>query len=149
MVTKTPTTETLKPVEEAFMSDLLEAIDAGIKHVSATHSVNIQKDRYKSMRAIAFQAFSEYFEAGTFEELVERASANVGNLPSGWMLTAEAEKARKAGKPVVKTPAKAPVRTAPAATAKKPASAKRTTRKGSTVATPESVIIAEERHVER
>lgn len=108
----------IETVEEAFRPDLMEAIDAGIKAISTAHGVNVQKDRYKSMRAIAFQAFSEYFEQGTFEELVERASSNVDNLPDGWMLTMEAERARKAARAGVKKPA-APKAKAPAKTAKR------------------------------
>ena len=35
------------------MSDLLDAIAACIKHVSSTHSVNIQKDRHTAKRISA------------------------------------------------------------------------------------------------
>jgi len=123
--------EDIETVEQAFLSDLLEAIDGGIKHVSSTHSVNIQKDRYKAMRAIAFQAFSEYFEAGDWDALVERATTNALNLPTGWALTAEIAKASKPApaKPVAKQAApkpapkatKAPAKKAPAKPAEAPA----------------------------
>jgi len=114
--------EDIETVEQAFLSDLLEAIDGGIKHVSSTHNVSIQKDRYKAMRAIAFQAFSEYFEAGDWDALVERATTNATNLPAGWTLTAEMAKASKpapAPKPVAKQAAPKPAAKATKAPAKK------------------------------
>jgi hypothetical protein len=71
------------------------------------------------MRAIAWQAFIESIEASDFEALVERASANVDNLPSGWELDAARKPAAKKAasvkttpdpKPAAKAPAKAPVK---------------------------------------
>lgn len=47
------------------------------------------------MRAIAWQAFTESIEAGGFDALVERASANVGSLPSGWEINVPAAPAPK------------------------------------------------------
>jgi len=133
------TTKTLKPVEtieEVEALELLDIVDAGIKQIVADHGIDIQKSRYKAMRAIAWKAFEDYITAGTFDDLVERASADVDNLPIGWMLTAEAEKAKKAAavkatpapkpaaKPVAKPAAKAPAKRAaakPAAPAEAPA----------------------------
>lgn len=149
--TTKPTIEDIETVEEAFLSDLLEAIDAGIKQVTADHSVNIQKNRYKSMRAIAFQAFSEYFEQGTFDELVTRASANAGNLPKGWELEA-ADKRAERQKPATTAPAKqtaAKKLTSQTNVQKSAATRKPSVRKGSTVATKEGVVIAEQRHVDQ
>lgn len=100
-------TKKTAPVETAETAQLtpLQIVDAGIKQIVADHDINIQKNRYKAMRAIAWQAFIEAIEAGDFEALVKRASANVDELPSGWELDA-------ARKP------------APRAAAKKPASVK-------------------------
>lgn len=95
MATKN-TTKDIETVEQVEALEFLEIVDAGIKQVVADHEIDIQKARYKAMRAIAWQAFIEHIEAGTFEDLVDRASANVDNLPSGWELTAEAAKAKKA-----------------------------------------------------
>jgi hypothetical protein len=46
--------------------------------------IDVQKKRYKAMRAIAYQAFSEAIERGDFESLVDRALANLDSLPRGW-----------------------------------------------------------------
>ncbi len=100
MVTKTPTIQDIETAER----ELLQIVDAGIKAIVAAHDVNIQKNRYKAMQAIAFQAFIEHIEAGDFDALVERASANVGTLPSGWEIKAP-EKAAPTPKPAAKKPA--------------------------------------------
>lgn len=73
IVTKEPTTKSI--------------IDEGIKRVVDELGIDIQKARYKAMRAIAFQAFSESIEAGDFEALVERAIENASDLPAGWGTT--------------------------------------------------------------
>jgi hypothetical protein len=108
-----------------------QLINDGIVAVIEATGVDSQKARYKAMRAIAYQAFQEHIEAGTFEQLVDDAIANAGDLPSGWELerTAKAEpvaepapKATRSRKPAADkaaTPAKA-------SAAKKPAAAKTT-----------------------
>lgn len=112
MATKTTTIKDIETVEQAEAAELLDIVDAGIKAIVATHSINIQKNRYKAMRAIAWQAFVESIEAGDFDALVERASATVGTLPSGWEIKVP-EKAAPAPEPAAKKPvaAKAPVKT--------------------------------------
>ena len=107
MTTKATTIKDIETVEQAEAAELLAIVDAGIKQIVAAHDINIQKNRYKAMRAIAWQAFVESIEAGDFDALVERASGNVENLPSGWELTAEHKPAAK--KPAPAT-AKAPAR---------------------------------------
>lgn len=136
MATTKNTTKTLKPVEtieEVEAQELFQIVDAGIRQIVADHGIDIQKARYKAMRAIAWQAFIESIEAGDWDALVARASANVDNLPSGWELTAEAAKAKKpapapkaapkpaAAKPAAKAPAKAPVKRATQKPAEAPA----------------------------
>lgn len=114
MVTKNVTTKDIETVEEVGALELLPIVDAAIKQVVAAHDINIQKNRYKAMRAIAWQAFTESIEAGDFDALVERAIDNADNLPSGWELTAEHKQA---------TPVKPAPRTAQVA---KSATTKRT-----------------------
>jgi len=124
-------TTAVETIEEVEALELLDIVDAGIKQIVADHGIDIQKSRYKAMRAIAWKAFEDYITAGTFDDLVERASADVDNLPIGWMLTAEAEKAKKAAapkatpapKPTAKPAAKAPAKPAVKRTAQKPAEA--------------------------
>lgn len=107
MATKTTTIKDIDTVEQAEAAELLAIVDAGIKQIVAAHDINIQKNRYKAMRAIAWQAFVESIEAGDFDALVERASGNADNLPSGWELDAARKPAAKKPAPA---PAKAPVR---------------------------------------
>lgn len=114
-------TTAVETIEEVEALELLDIVDAGIKQIVADHGIDIQKARYKAMRAIAWQAFIEAIEAGDWDALVARASANVDNLPSGWELTAEAAKAKKpapAPKPAAAKPAAKPVAKPPV---KKPA----------------------------
>jgi hypothetical protein len=101
----TKTTANNGPVEttEAAEPTHVEIVDTGIRKIVADHGIDIQKARYKAMRAIAWQAFIESIEAGDFEELVNRASGNVDNLPSGWELTAEHKPAAKSA-PAKKAP---------------------------------------------
>lgn len=68
--------------------------------------------------------------------LTQRAIGNVDNLPTGWTVNAP----KRAPKP--QRARKADAKPAPAAKAKTPA------KKGSTVATAEGVVIAQQRHVE-
>jgi len=106
MAIKTTAKNTPVEATEAAEPTHLEIVDAGIRKIVADHGIDIQKARYKAMRAIAWQAFIESIEAGDFEELVNRASGNVDNLPSGWELSAEHKPAAKAA-PAKKAPVKA------------------------------------------
>ncbi|AUX83064.1 hypothetical protein PBI_POCKET_39 [Microbacterium phage Pocket] len=105
---------------------LKQIVNEGIVKVIDATGIDIQKNRYKAMRAIAWQAFVEAIEGDDFEGLVDRAIANVDELPTGW----EIEKpAGEEPKPVAKA---APAKKAPAAkaapaaktAARKPAAAK-------------------------
>lgn len=82
----TPATEVEKTTEVVSIDrpSIQELVNAGIAQVIEATGIDVQKNRYKAMRAIAWQAFSEAVEAGTFEEVVDRAIANVDKLPSGW-----------------------------------------------------------------
>lgn len=84
MADKTTTIKDIETVEQAEAADLLDVVSAGIMQIIEAHGIDVQKSRYKAMRAIAWQAFVESIEAGDFDALVGRASANVGALPSGW-----------------------------------------------------------------
>lgn len=102
---------------------LKQIVNEGIAKVIDATGIDVQKNRYKAMRAIAWQAFVEAIEGDDFDGLVDRAIANVDELPTGW----EIEKpAGEEPKPVAKAaPKKAPAKAAPAKTAaRKPAAAK-------------------------
>lgn len=105
MATKKSTIKDIETVEQAEAAELLDTVSAGIMRVIEAHGINVQKNRYKAMRAIAWQAFIESIEAGDFEALVERASSNVSTLPSGWEIVAP-NGTPAVVKPAVKTPAK-------------------------------------------
>ena len=106
--------------EETSEPTLKQIVNEGILAVIEAHGIDVQKNRYKAMRAIAWQAFVESIEAGDFDGLVDRAIANVDELPTGW----EIEKpAHEEPKPVAKAAPKAK-----AAPAEKPAPAKRAPR---------------------
>ena len=102
-----------------------QIISESIVRVIEATGINIQKNRYKAMRAIAFQAFIESIEAGDFYNLVERAIDNVYSLPAGWEIErVEAEVAKPAKKAPVKEASKATAKTGiatPAKAAKAPA----------------------------
>ncbi|MGM7699431.1 hypothetical protein [Microbacterium sp. A84] len=83
MASKRTTVET---TEAAQFDEALPIVTEAISQVMEAHSITVQKARYKAMRAIAYQAFVNAIEAGTFDELVEQAIGNVGSLPSGWEL---------------------------------------------------------------
>ncbi|GAA1936615.1 hypothetical protein GCM10009775_30660 [Microbacterium aoyamense] len=137
MATKRTATKSLKPVEtveQATADEALETIEAAIQQVVDTFGVSVQRARLKGIRALAYQALLESIEAGDLEALTQRAIANAGSLPNGWTVTPP----KRAPKPERKPRAKAE---APAA--KKPRASK-----GSTVATEEGVVIAEQRHVD-
>jgi hypothetical protein len=63
-------------------------INEGIARVIEATGIDVQKNRYKAMRAIAFEAFAQAIKAGDFDALVNRAIANVDQLPSGWEIKA-------------------------------------------------------------
>lgn len=124
-------------VEEVEETEVVEAeqtpkqvINEGISRVLESAGIGVQHARYKAMRAIAYQAFVNAIEDGSFEDLVDQAIANADELPSGW----ELERPAKEDEPVKKTATKAPAKTAarkPAATksaAAKPAARRRPTR---------------------
>jgi hypothetical protein len=114
-------------VEETVEPTNKQIVGEGIDRVLEATGIDIQKSRYKAMRAIAFQAFVEAIEAGDFDGLVDRAIANVDELPSGWEI--EKPVKEEAAKPAPKkAPAAkaAPAKKAPAkAPAAKPATARR------------------------
>lgn len=123
--------ETVDEVEETTAEPTTkQVINEGIAAVIEATGIDVQKNRYKAMRAIAFQAFSEAIESGDFDGLVERAIANIDELPAGWEIErpakddapAKATPAKKATPATKATPAKRPARAAakaPAATARK------------------------------
>lgn len=98
-----------------------QIINEGISTFLEGAGLDVQHARYKVMRAIAFQAFSDRIDEGTFDQLVEDAIANADSLPSGWELerSAKEEAAKPAkAKPAAKAPAaRAPRKAAPAKTA--------------------------------
>lgn len=77
-----------------------DIVDAGINRMVEALGIDVQKARYKAMRAIAWQAFIEYIDEGIFDELVDRAITNAPDLPSGWELARPV--AKKAAKPAAK-----------------------------------------------
>jgi len=109
-----------------------QVINDGISRFLEGAGLDVQHARYKVMRAIAFQAFSDRIEEGTFDQLVEDAIANADELPSGWELerTPKEEAAKPAKATAKKAPAKATAsrKAAPAKTATKAAPRKRPTR---------------------
>lgn len=117
-------------VEEEVTSEATpkQIINEGIARVIDATGIDVQKNRYKAMRAIAYQAFLDAIETDEFDDLVGRAIANVGDLPSGWEIEkaeteapAKAAPKKAAAKPAAKAPAKK--------TATKAAPAKATARK--------------------
>lgn len=118
------TVEEVEEVEQTPKQIIAEAIDRFSNEVTVTG----QHFRYKSLRAIAYQAFSNAIEDGTFDDLVTEAIANADDLPFGWEVE-RAEKAEAEAKPAkaTKAPAKTAAKKAPAkaAPAKAPAKAPR------------------------
>lgn len=128
-------------VEEAVEASVKQIIADGITRFSDSVTVTGQHFRYKSLRAIAYQAFSNAIAAGEFDDLVDEAIANVDELPFGWEVErgekeeapakpapAKATKAsavKTTAKTTTKTPAKAPAKKAAAKPAAKPAAAPR------------------------
>lgn len=104
-----------------------QIISEGIGQVVTATGIDVQKNRYKAMRAIAYQAFIEALEADDFEALVERAIANVDQLPAGWEIERVAKE--ETAKPVTKAKAAKPAtKAAPTKAAAKPSARKRPTR---------------------
>lgn len=123
--------ETLEDTEVAATVEptTKQIISEGIARVIDATGIDVQKNRYKAMRAIAFQAFATAIEDGTFDELVDEAIANVDSLPSGWEI--ERTPAEAPVKPAAKakaTPAKAATKAAPTKAPAKAAARKRPTR---------------------
>lgn len=82
-----------------------DIVDAGVNRVVEALGIDVQKARYKAMRAIAWQAFMEYIDEDIFDDLVERAIVNAPDLPSGWELArpvAAKKSSKKAAKPAAK-----------------------------------------------
>jgi len=99
-----------------------QVINAAIARVAEELGVEA-KNRYKVQRAIAFIAFRNAIEDGTFDDLIEATIADAGELPSGWELERTV-----AEKPAPKAKA-APAKRAPRAAAAKAAPAKAAPRK--------------------
>jgi hypothetical protein len=95
-------TKTTSPAPEKTVQPTpQQVVNDGILKVVAASGIDVQKNRYKAMRAIAWQAFANAIEAGTFNKLVDQAIVNFGALPSGWEIEAPnkvAPKAAPAGK---------------------------------------------------
>ena len=85
-----------------------DIVDAGINRMVEALGIDVQKARYKAMRAIAWQAFIEYIDEDIFDDLVERAITNAPDLPSGWELVRPVAKkaAKKSPKKTTKKPSK-------------------------------------------
>lgn len=123
--TKSATAEPTAEVEETVTAEptAKQIINEGIARVIEATGIDVQKNRYKAMRAIAFEAFVQAIEAGTFDDLVDQAIANVDELPAGWEIERPAKEATPAPKAkATKTAAKAPAKKA---TAKAPAKSAR------------------------
>jgi hypothetical protein len=102
--TKAAVLEDVAEEETAAEATAKSIINEAIGRVVEATGIDVQKNRYKAMRAIAFQAFSNAIADGTFDDLVDEAIANVDELPAGW----EIERAEKAEPVAAKT--KAPVK---------------------------------------
>lgn len=120
----------VETVEEVEVAELTEKqiINEAIGRVVDATGIDVQKNRYKAMRAIAFQAFSNAIADGSFDALVDEAIANVDELPSGWEI--ERVEKEEVAAPVKKAPEKAPVKAAA-----KPAAKATTTKAAATPAT--------------
>lgn len=85
---------------------LQQTVNEGIARVIEATGIDVQKNRYKAMRAIAWQSFVKAIEAGTFDALVNAAIANVEQLPSGWEIVASAKLAPTEMSPAKKSGAR-------------------------------------------
>lgn len=88
MASKNTTPAETEPVKPAHQQVVNEGI---VKVIDAT-GIDVQKNRYKAMRAIAWQAFIEAIQSEDFDSLVDRAIANVGDLPTGWEIVPPAKR---------------------------------------------------------
>ncbi len=125
-----PAVETeVEEVEEVETAEptIKQLINEGINKVIEATGVDSQKARYKAMRAIAYEAFSQAIADGEFDELVESAIANADELPSGWELEKPVKDEEPAAKPVKKAAAKPATKPAAKSAAKPAAKAKATT----------------------
>lgn len=107
----TTTKNTPAQAEPANQPSMQKIVNEGIARVIEATGIDVQKNRYKAMRAIAWQSFVNAIEAGTFDALVKTAIANVEQLPSGWEIVAPAKPEPVAAAQAV-TPAKKAVTTA-------------------------------------
>lgn len=111
--------ETAEVETEAELSTK-QIINEGIGRVIEATGIDVQKNRYKAMRAIAFTAFSNAIAEGTFGDLVDQAISEIEALPAGW----EIERAPKADEPVKATKSTKVAATATATKSAKPTAAK-------------------------
>ena len=118
--TKAAVLEDTTEAETETEASVKQIINGAITRVLESTSVPGQHNRYKAMRAIAFQAFSNAIDDGTFDDLVDEAITNVDALPSGWELERVAKVEAK--------PAKAKASTKSASTATKAKVAKTSTK---------------------
>jgi len=149
MAAKRTAPKSLKPVETveaAAFDEALEPIEAAIQQVVDTFGVTVQRARLKGIRALAYQALVESIEAGDLEALTQRAIANAGSLPNGWTVNPPKRAPKPERKPRTTKPEAKP--TSQTKVQKAVATRKPRAAKGSTVATAEGVIIAEQRHVD-
>lgn len=137
MATRTKSTKSTAKATEVETPEVVAAeptvksqINDGITAVVEATGVDSQKARYKAMRAIAFVAFRDAIEAGTFDDLVQAAIADADQLPAGWQLErpVKAEVKAPAKKVAAKAPAKAPAKAAAKTPAKASAARRRPTR---------------------
>lgn len=112
MATKRTATPAVEEAETTTANEptAKQTINGGIDRVLEASGIGVQHSRYKAMRAIAFQAFTEAIESDDFDGLVDRAIANVDSLPAGWELERTAAEPKAA--PVKKAAA---AKAAPAA----------------------------------
>lgn len=132
--------DTTEEVTEAVEAELTpkQVINEAITRFVEATGIDNQKARYKAMRAIAFQAFTDRIAEGSFDDLVDEAIANADALPSGWEIerVAKDEVVEAPVKPATKraaatkttATAKTPAKTPAKAAAAKPAARKRPTR---------------------
>lgn len=142
-------TKALKPtadtVEQAEYEEALETIEDAVQQVVATFGVTVQRARLKGIRALLYRSLVDHMQAGTLDDLIARSIEGAPHLPLGWTVNAP----KRAPKPE-RAPKAAPAATEKPKAAPKKAAATRKPRtsKGSTVATEEGVVIAEQRHVD-
>lgn len=107
-----------------------QIINEGIQRVIDATGIDVQKNRYKAMRALAFQAFVEAIESDDFDGLVDRALANIDDLPTGWEIekVAAEKPAKAASKPAAKKSASKTAKAPAKSESTKPAPRRRPTR---------------------